>query len=202
MNAARTPDIIPPATYAALCDHLRMSVSTLSTTDAIVDAVQQWIAAERATAAPECGCQWKRLFLPDGTRVRMQHLGEWYYAEVVADQLIFRGQPVSPRQLTMVVTGNGRNAWRDLWLRRPGEQGWTCADRLRRELEHGAATTATAPPSPFEAMQAAASSMSRALQAALAVADHVRHQAEQATDRRIAKHRRREDFMIDDCKAD
>ena len=54
----------------------------------------------------------------------------------------------------------------------------------------------------MEAMQAAAHSMSHALQTALALADHVRHEAEQATDRRIAKHRRREDYMVDDCKAD
>ena len=51
-------------------------------------------------------------------------------------------------------------------------------------------------------MQTAARSMSQALQTALAPVDHIRHEAEQATDRRVPKHRRRDDYMADDCKED
>jgi len=54
----------------------------------------------------------------------------------------------------------------------------------------------------MQAMQAAAQSMSHALQTALALVDHIGYETELATDRRIPKHRRRDDFMIDDCKAD
>jgi hypothetical protein len=199
MNATTSAITIPPATFAELCDYLRMSGSTLSATDAIISAVKQWIAAESEPATPERGYQWKRVFLPDGTRVRMQSDGEWSYADVIGDELMYRGRTVSPRQLTIAIAGNGRNAWRDLWIRRPGEKGWSGADRLRRAHERIAEVN---PPSPIEAMQAAAHSMSHALQTALALVDHVRHEAEQATDRRIARHRRRDDYMVEDCKAD
>jgi hypothetical protein len=94
---------------------------------------------------------------------------------------------------------DGRNAWRDLWIRRPGETGWSAADRLRRDQERAATARQS---SPMEAMRAAAHSMSHALQTALALADHVRHEAEQAADRRIPKHRRRDGYMIDGCTAD
>lgn len=199
MNAARSTGILPAATCAELSDFLRQSGSTFSINDAMICAVKQWIAAERAAATPDRGYQWKRLFLPDGTRLRMHHGDCWFYADVIADQLIYQGRPVSPRQLTIAVAGDGRNAWRDLWIRRPGERGWTAAERLRRELEQG---DTAEPPSPMQAMQQAAHSMSHALQTALALADHVKHQAAQATERRVPKHRRRADYELDDYRAD
>lgn len=199
MNAAISANTIPPAAFAQLSEHLRTSGSNLSATDAVISAVAQWIAANRAAAAPDCGYQWKQVFLPHGTQVRMQCDTQWHYADVVGDELVYHGRALSPRQLTIAIAGDGRNAWRDLWIRRPGEKGWVAASRLRHELERASATQ---PPSPMEAMQAAAQSMSQALQTALALVDHVRHQAETATDRRIPKHRRRDDYMVDDCKAD
>ena len=124
---------------------------------------------------------------------------KWFYAEIIGDELMYRGRAVSPRQLTIAIAGDGRNAWRDLWICRPGDKNWSAADRLRREQ---ASVADVKPPSPIEAMQAAAHSMSHALQTALALVEHVRHEAEQATDRRIARHRRRDDYLVDDCKAD
>jgi hypothetical protein len=199
MNAASSATTLPPASCAELCDFLRMSDSTLSADEAVVCAVRLWIATERSTVTPERGYQWKRLFLPEGTRLRMHYTGLWFYADVVADQLMYRGDPVSPRQLTIAVAGDGRNAWRDLWVRRPGEKQWTCAERLRRDLDHRASTE---PPSPMQAMQMAARSMSQALQSALTLVDHAKHEAERATERRIPKHRRRADYEQDDYRAD
>ena len=199
MNAARSANTLPPAAFAELSDFLRTSGSTLGTGDAMISAIKQWIAAERAVTTPDRGYQWKRLFLPDGTRLRMHHADRWFYADVIADRLIYQGRPVSPRQLTVVIAGDGRNAWRDLWIRRPGERQWTSAEHLRRELEQ---TTATAPPSPMQAMQAAAHSMSQALQTALTLVEHVKYEAEHATERRIPKHRRRSDYELNDYRAD
>jgi hypothetical protein len=51
---------------------LRESGSTLSPSEALIKAVQQWIAKSRADAIPTRGYQWKQLFLPEGTRLRLQ----------------------------------------------------------------------------------------------------------------------------------
>jgi len=199
MNAARSVTNLPPALFSELSEFLRASGSPVSAHDAMISAVTQWIAAERAATAPDCGYQWKRLFLPAGTRLRMHYNDRWFYADVIADQLIYNGRTLSPRQLTIEIAGDGRNAWRDLWIRRPGEPHWTSAARLREELDQHAATE---PPSPMQAMQVAARSMSQALQSALALVDHANHEAMQMTERRIPKHRRRADYELDDYKAD
>lgn len=38
-----------------------------------------------------------------------------------------KGVRVSPRQFTVMVAGEGRNAWRDLWVRLHGENNWVSA---------------------------------------------------------------------------
>jgi hypothetical protein len=199
MNAARSATTLPPALFSELAEFLRTTGSSVSAHDAMISAVKQWIAAERAATMPSRGYQWKRLFLPAGTRLRMHYAGSWFYAEVLEDQLIYRGRAVSPRQLTIEIAGDGRNAWRDLWVLLPGEHHWTSAARLRDELDQNAPAE---PPSPMQAMQLAARSMSQALQSALALVDHAKHEAEQMTERRIPKHRRRADYELDDYKAD
>ncbi|MES2115039.1 MAG: hypothetical protein V4578_07815 [Pseudomonadota bacterium] len=199
MNAGGTQTAIPPAAYSELCNYLRMSGSTLTTTEAVVRAIQHWMEVQRQTAAPLQGYQWKCLFLPDGSRVRM-HVGDtWHYAEVVGEEIMYQGRAVSPRQLTLLIAGDGRNAWRDLWIRRPGEKNWTAASKLRRQLEQQAHKP---PTSHMEAMRAVASTMSDTLKTALTLVQHANFHAEAQVERRLPKHRRREDFMIDDCKAD
>ena len=79
------------------------------------------------------GYQWKSLFLPDGTEVRMQYKGEWYYAGVDGDQLLYEGDATTPRRLANYVAQSSRNAWRDLWIKRPGDAEWRLADDLRDE---------------------------------------------------------------------
>lgn len=199
MNAGRSETTIPPAAYAELSNYLRLSGSTLTTTEAMVRAIQHWMEAQREMAVPLQGYQWKCLFLPDQSRVRM-HVGEtWHYAEVVGDALMYQGRAVSPRQLTMLIAGDGRNAWRDLWIRRPGEKDWTAAAQLRHQL----AQQAHQPPtSHMDAMRAVASSMSDTLKTALTLVQHASYHAQEQVERRLPKHRRREDFMIDDCMAD
>jgi Ni/Co efflux regulator RcnB len=198
MFAARSATTIPPALLAELRDFLRLSGSNLSPADVIAAATRQWMAAARALDAPERGYQWKALFLPEGTRVRMHYGGRWFYGEVTGDRLEYQGEPVSPSQMAKAVAGDGRNAWRDLWLRRPGEKNWSSAERLRRALQSAKAE----PASPMQAMQAAASSMSQALHTALTLVEHVKHEVENSTERRIPKHRRRADYEMDDYHAD
>jgi hypothetical protein len=81
------------------------------------------------------GYQWKALFLPDGTRLRMQYRGEHEYAVVEGDRLMYQGRPVSPNQFANAFGGGVRNAWKELAIRMPGEKRWTSAARRRVELK-------------------------------------------------------------------
>ena len=193
MNPAVTR-LLPPAAELQLEEFLRKSGSTLSLTEALVAAVKLWIEREKASAQPSRGYQWKMLFLPEGTRVRMQYEEDWHSAEVVGDDLMYRGRPVSPHQLTQAVAGDGRNAWRDLWIRFPGEKNWACAAQLRARLQKRAAAT---PPTPAEAMANAAKTMSNALNAALVLIEHVDLQSRNTLERRLPKNRREYDELED-----
>ncbi|MEV4779123.1 hypothetical protein [Burkholderia sp. LMU1-1-1.1] len=193
MNPRETRSL-PPATELQLEEFLRKSGSALSLTEALVAAVKLWIEREKANAQPLRGYQWKILFLPEGTRVRMQYEEDWHSAEVLGDELMYRGRPVSPHQLTQAVAGDVRNAWRDLWIRFPGEKNWACAAQLRARLQKRAATT---PPTPAEAMAKAAQTMSNALNAALVLIEHVDLQCRNTLERRLPKSRREYDELED-----
>jgi hypothetical protein len=194
MNARRTC-ALAPATHTELLEFLRQSHSPLSPEQAIVCAVKAWIAKERAGVAPVRGYQWKLLFLPEGSQVRMNYSGNSYFAEVVGDEFVYRGDAVSPRQMTLEIAGDGRNAWRDLWVRLPGEKNWTRAERLRAKQEQH---DARQPTSPLDAMTTAAKTMSDALTAALMLIEHVDHQSKTIMERRMPKHRREYDELTDD----
>jgi len=192
-------ELMPFAIYAELALFLRTSGSRLSISEAIVRAVKQWMTTEQEAGLPLTGYQWKCLFLPNGTRLRMRCADQLFYAEISSDDLIFRGRSMSPHQMVAAVAGEPRNAWRDLWIRRPQDKEWSPADKLRREQNKLAR-----PPelSPTESIQLAAKSMSEALQTALLLVDQSRMRAEQQVDRRLPKHRRRDDTLDDACLED
>lgn len=129
----------------------------------------------------------------------MHYRDTWHYAVVVGDEIIHQHDVVTPRQLTIAIAGQGHNAWRALWIRRPGEHDWTAASLLRRRMEQQAAAPAM---SPMDAMRTAATSMSDALRTALTLVNHISFHNQNPVERRLPKHRRQEDFMVDDCKND
>ena len=83
------------------------------------------------------GYQWKSLFLPDGTEVRMQYKGQYHYAKVEGDQLVYEGAPTTPGSLANTIASSSRNAWRDLWVKRPADAEWRLADECRSENTGG-----------------------------------------------------------------
>jgi hypothetical protein len=188
------PTSIPPAAYDELCDHLRTSRSALTPAEAIANAIKLWIAKCRADAAPVRGDQWKQLFLPETTRLRMRSGDIWHSAEVVGDDLIYRGEAVSPNLMVQQACGDGHNAWRELWIRFPDEKNWTNAAQLR--AGH-AKLAAKAPQSPQEAMAAAAKAMSDALNTALTLVEHANHQSQNTLERRLPRYRRAHDLLDD-----
>lgn len=101
------------------------------------DLIEQLVARQSATDAVSAkgvtrGYQWKELFLPDGTDVGMQYKGQSYYAKVEGDQLIYGGVATTPASLVNTITSSNRNAWHDLWVKRPSDPVWRLADDCRR----------------------------------------------------------------------
>jgi hypothetical protein len=121
---------VKPKVYAALCDTLWKQRDPRSPGDIATIAIKEWLA--RNTGRPvERGYQWKNLFLPHGTRLRINHCYTSHYAQVEGDLLIAEGNIVTPRGWANEVCGCVRNAWRDIWIQRDHNQGWMRASDWR-----------------------------------------------------------------------
>lgn len=124
--------------FLDLVDFLRSNGDPRDPVLVIWEAIAYWV--DNASWKPELlsesanrGYQWKSLFLPEGTQVRMQYKGVTYYAKVEGDDLVYNGSPISPSSLANTITQSSRNAWRDLWLLRPQDTEWQLADDCRKE---------------------------------------------------------------------
>ena len=116
-------------------------------------ALKAWLAATAvaqpaAAAAAARGYQWKSLFLPEGSQLRIAVGGTYQVATVCGDRIMFEGRPYSPRQFVMHVTGQVRNAWLSLWIHCPGDARWHLADTRRRILRHTPARVLAMAPTP------------------------------------------------------
>jgi hypothetical protein len=188
------PPILPAIVYNELRSYLRESGSTLSPSEALIKAVQLWIAKGKADAIPARGYQWKQLFLPEGTRVRLRVRDCWHTATIIGDELIYKDDAISPHQLARQIAGDGRNAWREIWLLMPGQKRWANAGQLRAQLSR---QTAAIPTTPAESMKIAAKAMSDALSTALTLVAHANDQAQNTLERRLPKYRRAWDTLED-----
>lgn len=63
----------------------------------------------------------------------MQYKNTYFYAKVVSDELIYEGTPTSPANLANTIASTSRNAWRDLWIKRPEDNEWMLADEQRKK---------------------------------------------------------------------
>jgi hypothetical protein len=82
---------------------------------------------------PTKGYHWDPIFLPNGTKLAMNYKSRQYHAEVRHEQIHFEGGTFSPTELARKIASNtSRNAWRDLLIKRPSDQGWQLADVMRR----------------------------------------------------------------------
>ncbi len=122
--------------FLGLVDFLRSNGDARDPVAAISNAIDYWMdnaswKPELLTKSASRGYQWKNLFLPDRTEVRMQYKGVYSYAKVEEDELVYNGHPISPGNLANTITSSSRNAWRDLWIKRPSDTDWCLADDLR-----------------------------------------------------------------------
>lgn len=136
MTNETIPVQVPTKVYLDLAYQLRRSCDLRTPDEVIGLAIPSWLSTRTVngsgtTTPGRCGYQWKELFLPDGTELRMRYRGTWYYASVEGDQLMYAGEPVSPRDWGLMVTGTVRNAWRDTWVRRSANESWKRASMWR-----------------------------------------------------------------------
>jgi hypothetical protein len=131
--------------FIELVDFIRDEGSDRDPVIAVQDAIAYWISNaswKQEDLLPEIftkdkGYKWKEVFLPHGTSIRMRYKGEYYYAKVESDNLIFQEQVVSPNEFADKVANCSRNAWRDLEVRRPGDMEWFIANSLRLIAKKG-----------------------------------------------------------------
>jgi hypothetical protein len=135
----RAPLHVEAATRMAVLRMLRARADKRNLGEIVEEALQAWLqknACEDPAAAQAAarGYQWKSLFLPEGTCLRFEYRRQTYHAQVCGDAIVYRGRAYSPRQLLLHITGSVRNAWREFWLRCPGDDRWHLADTRRHIL--------------------------------------------------------------------
>ena len=138
MNTTMTVQV-PTDTLLKLIEKLRRRGGSQDISEAMTFALERWLAdpaafAPGADPAGLHGYQWKTLFLPEGTVLKSWSYGENNYACVEGDQIIHNGRAVSPNQFAQSFARSTRNAWLDLFIRRPGDKTFKTANRLRDEL--------------------------------------------------------------------
>ena len=90
---------------------------------------------EQLSGDPKLGVHWQHVFLPNGTLLKMKYQGQDYLAHVRHQKIKFNETDCSPSEFASMVANNtSRNAWRDIWIMRPGDKNWTFADDERRRI--------------------------------------------------------------------
>lgn len=118
---------ISTLTFLKLADYLREYGDERDPSQIATLAIDAWLAVAKGEApcVPSLrGYQWKDLFLPERTEVRMLRDGSYAYANVVGDALVYDGHAITPSQFAALIGGPRRSAWRDLWVRLPGSPQW------------------------------------------------------------------------------
>jgi hypothetical protein len=129
---------VPTTQFVELVEFLSSKGDPSDPVEVVSKAINYWMdnaswKAELLTVCSARGYQWKNLFLPESTEIRMQYKGAYSYAKVEGDDIIFKGKPISPSAMANTVAGGSRNAWRDIWIKRPADREWRLADDCRSE---------------------------------------------------------------------
>lgn len=140
--------------YLELALHLRSAGDPRAPHEAVDEAVRHWLLAARSAArahSEPTGYQWKEVFLPEHTMLRVRQGQRNVCAEVIGNRLLYQGRPTTPGALAQLSGLNVRNAWRQLWIRWPGETQWLAAIYVRtfaragRRVRSGALPTGREP---------------------------------------------------------
>jgi hypothetical protein len=100
------------------------------------EVVEGWKALEEQAIASAIAERqpliWKDISVPTGSEVRMTYGGKVHFARVKGGKVHDDDGDFSPSQWAAKVAGHARNAWRDVWFKRPGANHWELAEALRR----------------------------------------------------------------------
>ena len=129
---------VPTKLFLDLAKFLELNKDNREPVSAISDAIDYWLdnaswKPELLTENSSIGYQWKSLFLPNDTQIRMFYKGKYFYAKVDGDQIVYNGESISPGSLANTIAGGSRNAWRVLWIKRPQDEEWMLSDDCRPE---------------------------------------------------------------------
>ncbi len=84
---------------------------------------------------PKKGYHWSVLFLPNGTRLKMEYKGKEYFAFVKNSSIYYENEYFSPSEWARRIANNtSRNAWRDIHVQFNGEKEWILSDVLRHRV--------------------------------------------------------------------
>ena len=183
---------ISSALFLELAKYLQEFGDERDPAEVVEAALASWLCVARGDSptAEVRGFQWKRLFLPEGTELKMNYLGCSAFAKVIGDSVVYQGQLTTPNKFVAEVAGTARNAWEVLSLRLPGQRYWKNANFIRRELL-SSPRPETLPQIQVQASAAAPAVMAQSLRNALAL-------IEKASTHRHGKLERRTDILPDD----
>lgn len=139
---AKYPVYLPVVDYLDLEFHLIDTRLGVKPDAFVTELVKRWLAVEKERLAlrkngqPMHGFQWKDVFLPNGTSLRTCYQNSTEFAKVVGDRILsVDGESWTPSLFANRHT-TGRNAWRFVWLRFPGDDYWIrAADCRSRAVE-------------------------------------------------------------------
>ena len=118
--------------FFKMCETTNEGFFGAKTEAALYETVSDWLAKQHESPGgkprSKARYQWKQLFLPEGTLLRITIKAQAYYATVEGNDIVSEGRRLSPSQFANA-HGTVRNAWRVIWLRMPGEDWERAASR-------------------------------------------------------------------------
>lgn len=138
---------VKTALFLELAEFLESNGSNRDPVEAVSTAIGYWIEnaswkqddlMPEIAAGHAAGYIWMNekvpIFMPHGTAIRMRYKGKNYFAQVRQDEIIYEGVALSPSALANKIAGGSRNAWRDLYIQKPGQPIWELADNMRQQM--------------------------------------------------------------------
>ncbi|NRR29637.1 hypothetical protein HSX11_05520 [Oxalobacteraceae bacterium] len=124
---AKQAEYLPTYDFLNLEFHLMDTRPGVKPNAFVTELIKRWLAVEmerlalRKSGRAMRGFQWKNVFLPDGTSSRTSYNGAVEFAKVVGDHIVSDSGELLTPSLFANLHAKGRNAWRFVWLRFPGD---------------------------------------------------------------------------------
>jgi hypothetical protein len=146
---------VSTSTFMDLVGFLKSKGSRRDPVVAVEDAINYWMESanwmaedlmpEVSPSVSNSGYTWRiqrlgnlqqaSLFLPDGTVLRISVADGYAYAQIRGDQIEFDSRRIpSPNKFALEATGTPRDAWRDVWVKRPTDREFVLSDDLREQI--------------------------------------------------------------------